>query len=178
MNRHFSYLRHVLLGLFLSIMLTPAWAQARSEEQLKAAYLVNFLRYIEWPNNPPSVTVCLFGRDALANNVMSYEGRTVGGRELRVRRISNVEQMQECHALFIPENEENRLSVVFRTLNGYPVLTVSDIENFAQRGGAIGLVRAPSNLQFDVNADIMQRLGLRPNLQMLRLARQVVGSPR
>ena len=57
-------------------------AQPSSEQQLKAAYLVNFLKYIEWPENPTQATICLFGRDVMSAVLYTYEGRLIAGRVL------------------------------------------------------------------------------------------------
>ena len=74
-------------GLLLAL-LNPlqAGAQTVPEPQLRAAYLVNFLKYVEWPGGGATATICLYGRDSLSAHVAPYEGRSVQGRELRVRR--------------------------------------------------------------------------------------------
>ena len=68
--------------------------------------------------------------------------------------------------------------VVLRWADGLPVLTVSDVDGFARQNGAIALVRADGRLQFDINVDVLNRAGLKPHSQMMRLARQVIGTPK
>lgn len=68
----------------------------------------------------------MFGRDTLGSYLSTYEGRLIGGRELRVRRINGPDQVAECQVLFIPETEDARVGVVLRWADGLPVLTVSD----------------------------------------------------
>ena len=154
-------------------------AQVSSEPQLKAAFLINFLKYIEWPASSAStVTICLFGRDTLGAYLSSYEGRTIGGRELRIRRINGPDQVAECQLLFIPDTEDARFGAVLRWVESQPVLTVSDADAFTRQGGAIALVRLDGRLQFDINVDVLNRAGLKPHSQMMRLAHQVIGTPK
>lgn len=171
--------RSLLTGLLL--LLTSLVGQAQqfgSEQQLKAAYLVNFLKYIEWPGPHAKATICLFGRDALGAALAGYENRLVGGRELVLRRVSGPDQFADCQILYIPDSEEARFAAVLRWTEALPILTVSDAEYFARQGGGIALVRDETRLQFDVNLDTVNRAGLKPASQMLRLARRVIGGMR
>lgn len=153
-----------------------ALAQVGSEQQLKAAFIVNFLKYVEWPESSRGATICLFGRDTLSVHLASFEGRTVAGHEVVLRRVLSPDQMLGCQIVFVPEVEDARFAAVLRWLEGQPVLSVSDAEQFARLGGAIALVRGDSRLQFDVNLNNTARAGLRPSSAMLRLARQVIGA--
>lgn len=162
------------------LLLFPAilgQTQTVTEEQLKAAYLVNFLKYIEWPaaSVRPTFNICLFGRDILGPYLAVYEGRSISGREIRIRRVSSAEQMNDCHEVFVPDTEEARLGVVLRWSEKWPVLTVSDSDVFVREGGAVGLVTSAGRLQFDVNLDALHRAGLKPSSQLMRLARRTVG---
>ena len=91
--RRFRQLARVLGAVcFAALAISDGMAQApplNSEPQLKAAYLVNFLKYVEWPGSSSTATICLFGHDTLGLYLAPYEGRMIGGRELRVRRITN-----------------------------------------------------------------------------------------
>lgn len=163
-----------VLGL-LGLAGAFSFAQAASESQLKAAYLVNFLKYIEWPERRPTMTLCLFGRDSLGPHLASYEGRPLAGRELRVRRVGSPDHLAECNALFVPETEEARFATVLRWVGNQPILTVGDTDSFLHAGGAIVLVSGEGRLQFDINTDAINRAGLKAHSQMLRLARKVTG---
>lgn len=168
--------RVALAGLALAV--PASFGQVTTEAQLKAAYLVNFLKYVEWPAQRPTLTICLFGRDSLGPSLASYEGRQIGGRELNIRKVSSPEQLADCHELYIPDTEEARFGAVLRWVENQPILTVSDAEAFARGGGAIALIRSEGRLQFDVNTDALARAGLKPSSQMMRLARHVIGASR
>lgn len=178
--RLIALLRHAgYLLLVLALGLRGAAAeQVASEGQLKAAYLVNFLKYVDWPPNQPYVTLCVFGRSNLMTYLAAYEGRQIGGREMRLRRVHRPEQFGHCQELFVPEAEEARFAAIVLWTDRMPVLTVSDAEHFARDGGAISLIRADGRLQFDINTDTLARSGLKPTSQLMRLARQVFGAGR
>jgi hypothetical protein len=168
-----------LMAWLLMLAAPGGFAQPQgTEQQLKAAFLVNFMKYVEWPDNPAKATICLFGRDVLSAALAGYEGRTVGGRELVVRRISSHDQLGECQLVFVPDIEEARIAAILRWTEGLPILTVSDAEFFARQGGGIALVREDARLRFDVNLDALQRARLKAASPMLRLARQVSGGAR
>ncbi len=172
-------LRAAALLAILAWPMAPALAQTiNSEQQLKAAYLVNFLKYIEWPNPGSSVTICLFGREQLSPFLSLYEGRLIVGRELRIRRISGPDQLENCQLVFIPDTEEARFGAVLRWVENQPILSVSDAEIFTHQGGGIALVRTDGRLQFDVNMTNLTKANLKPSSQMMRLVRQVIGSVR
>jgi len=167
------------LFLLFLLALQPwglAYPQANNESQLKAAYLVNFLKYVDWPEATPTATICLFGRDTLGGYLAPYETRSIAGRELRIRRVSGPDHMGDCQLLFIPESEEARYGAVLRWVERLSVLTVSDAEIFTRQGGAIALVRTEGRLQFDINVAAVSAAGLKPSSQLMRLARVVVGA--
>jgi hypothetical protein len=170
--------RIFLTGLALMLASMAGQAQQGSEQQLKASFLVNFLRYVDWPAAGTKATICLFGRDALGATLSGYEGRSVAGRELVLRRVSGPDQFDDCQILYVPDTEEARFAAVLRWTEGRPILTVSDAEFFARQGGGIALVREDTRLRFDVNLEALNRARLKPASQMMRLARQVYGGAR
>ncbi len=170
--------QRLALALGLALAMPATFGEVTSESQLKAAYLVNFLKYVEWPASRSTINICLFGRDSLGPYLAGYEGRQIAGRELRIRKVSSPEQLTDCQELFIPETEEARVGAVLRWVDRQAILTVSDLETFTRDGGAIALIRNDGRLQFDINHDAINRAGLKASSQMLRLARQVVGGNR
>jgi len=170
----------VLRLVALLCLLVQPWGQVRAqvnnESQLKAAYLVNFLKYVEWPGNGATTTICLFGRDTLGAYLAAYESRSIAGRELHLRRVTAPDQMADCQLLFVPDNEEARYAAVLRWVEHQPVLTVSDSEMFVRQGGGIALVRSEGRLQFDINVAALGAAGLKPSSQLMRLARVVTGA--
>ena len=175
-------INHLACRLALAVMLAcsvpSTFGEVATAARLKGAYLVNFLKYVEFPGTRTTVNLCLFGRDSLGPYLASYEGRQIGGRELHIRRVSSPEQLTDCQELFIPDTEEGRIAAVLRWSDKQAILTVSDSETFTRDGGAIALIRSEGRLQFEVNADALTRANLKASSQMLRLARQVTGMAR
>ncbi|MCH2219942.1 MAG: YfiR family protein, partial [Dechloromonas sp.] len=81
------------LAVGLVLAMPSTFGEITSESQLKAAYLVNFLKYMEWPGTRSTVSICLFGRDSLGPYLANYEGRQIVGRELRIRKVSTPDQL-------------------------------------------------------------------------------------
>ncbi len=170
----------IVLALLLCAALGagPAWAEVAPEAQLRAAYLVNFLKYVEWPDGSGGATICLAGRDTLGSQLASYEGRIILGRELRIRRVTQPDQLADCQELFVPEGDEERLDGLLRGGGRPALLTVGESAAFVHQGGGVALLRVDNRLVFDVNLGVLNRAGLKVSPQMLRLARDVVGVPR
>lgn len=167
------------LAAFSLAFVSTSFAGPDSEPQLEAAYLVNFMKYVDWPaNNRTTTTICLFGRDTLGSFLAGYEGRSVGGKELRVRRANSPDDMSNCQLVYIPDVEEARIGVVLRWTHHMPIIAASNIDGFARAGGGIELVRSAGQVQFIVNAESLSRNGLSPSSQMLRLAQKVIGAER
>jgi len=177
------HLCRLLLLLALRLAGSPGMAAPPpGEYQIKAAYLINFARYVEWPSGrlPAGVPLrlCVLGRDPFGGGLEGLDGRQVQGREVRLRQVDNLEQAQDCHLVFVSGSEERRMGLILRGLAGRGVLTVSDIEGFAEGGGGIGLVTEDDRVRFDINQASLVREGLRASSQLLRLGRQVLGMER
>lgn len=155
-----------------------ATAESMSEPQLKAAFLVSFLKYVEWPGSSDGATICLVGHDAVRSHLNAYEGRSILGKELRIRAISRREDLAGCQELYLAPGEEGLLADLIKAADPPPVLVVGEGEPFLRKGGAIALVRVENRLAFDINLENTSRARLRLNPQMLRVAREVIGGVR
>jgi hypothetical protein len=111
-------------------------------------------------------------------HLSAYEGKTILGREIHIRRISQLDHATDCQELFIPDSDSDQSLALFKWIGGQAVLTISDAASFIPQGGAITLTRVDNRLVFDVNMGAINRAGLKINPQMLRLAREVTGVTR
>ena len=156
-----------------------AWAVPPSDAQVKAAYMLNFARFIEWPaNRLPAgapLRICVLGPDPLGLTLGALEGRTIQGHEVQARQVDGLEQAAECHMLFIPESEHRRLPTVLHWVANKGVLTISDIDGFVQQGGGIGFVLEDNRVRFNIHQGVLVRDNLRASAQLLKLGRQVIG---
>jgi hypothetical protein len=151
-----------------------------SEYELKAAFLYNFVKFTEWPaeemaNKSEPFVIGVLGKDpfgAALDKVI--EGESFHQKPIVVRRFSRLDQSAaNSHVLFVSASEETHLPAIIKLLEGQAVLTVSEIENFANRGGVIKLTKESNRIVFEINVDSVKRAGLVMNAQLLRLARIV-----
>jgi hypothetical protein len=160
----------------LYAMAVASPAHATTEYELKAAFIYNVLRFTDWPElskNKP-FSLCVLGRDPFGAAMDGIRGRTVKDRKLDVRSVASVAEAQHCQAVYVSVSEEARLPQILSALASAPVLTISGIDNFADRGGYIGLLLVNDKLRFDVNLAALRAGNLRINAQVLKLARRVV----
>ena len=179
-----NLLRKLLAWTCLALVsAAPAQAAADlGEYSVKAAFLFNFAKFTEWPNDTwPSrdapMTLCIAGRDPFGGATLAaFDGRSIGNREFRSRRGGNLDELAGCQVLFIAISEERRLPAILQATANRPILTISDIQGFVGAGGMIGLLTLEQRIQFDVNLAACERAGLKLSAQMLMLARQVSGA--
>src|SRR4030067_39247 len=116
------------------------------ETEGKAAFLFNFIQLVEWPDSAcgspeDPYLVSVVGNDSIEEALKGISGKTVSGRRVVVRKVSDLPSLERCHILFVGESEPGTVDQVLGAVKKWPVLTVADIEGFARRGGAIGFIR-------------------------------------
>ena len=172
----------VLLGFFLAagVLVSggEAAAGANSEYQVKAAFLYNFMKFVDWPSDglstPGTVTLCILGKDPFGDALDEVRGKTVKGRRVVVVHLRGVEELKECDLLYVCASERGRLSQILKTVQNSRVLTVADQEGFCQAGGMINLVFVKNRVGFEVNVTAANRARFRVSSQLLKLARLVL----
>jgi hypothetical protein len=159
----------------------PAAQQMATADEVKAAFLFNFVKFVEWPveiapaGSP--IVLAVLGSDGIEESLRSYaRGKTINGRELTIRRVSGGDDFSRLHLLFIGAQEHSRIADVIRRVDTGSVLTVSDAERFAQVGGVIALAMDQNRVRFDVNLDAADRARLKLSSKLLALARTVHSS--
>jgi hypothetical protein len=121
-----------------------------------------------------SITFCAFSGEPLYEVLkQSLAGRTVNGRPVWTRQIGGLPDAQHCQIVFVSGLDKRRLGEVLAALAGLRVLTVSDADHFAQRGGMIQLIKEANKYRFIINMDAAQRNGLRISSKLLQLAEVV-----
>ena len=149
-----------------------------SVEEVKAAFLYNFARFIEWPdavfNAPQSPFVIgVLGEDPFGGALGEIVGHEKGGgRRIEIRRWGQAHEVAGCHLLFVNPDLPDRLTVL-RSLPAEGLLTVGDGEGFVESGGIIGLIVEQNRVRFEVNLAGAERAGLVLSSKLLNLAREV-----
>ncbi len=151
-----------------------------TEYEVKAAFLYNFARFIEWPadafDGPQTpLVIGILGEDPFGSALDDIIARkTVRGRAVVVRRLHRDQDLRGCHLLFISASEKKRLPEILLSLRGSTVVTVSEIDRFIYSGGTINLLVENSRVRFEVNLDAAARARAKISAKLLALARGVV----
>ena len=149
------------------------------ECQLKAAFLYNFTKFVEWPANSSDGTteplvIGIAGRGPYAAELEEVvRNRTINGRKLVVKTVDTPEAARGIHVLFLPTSEDARLAEWLGAFRGACTLTVGESWAFAQAGGMINFVLEGDKVRFEVNEAAAERAGLRISSQLLKLAKTV-----
>ncbi len=158
-----------------------SWAQGPrpTVPQVEAAYLYNFGKFVTWPpdriNDVDQFRICVLGKDPFGSVLDStVAGDRIGGRQIAVQRITQVQQAAPCSILFVSTSEEGNLRPILDAAIRLHILTVSDIKRFAQRGGVIGLIVQEDRVRFEVNRDVAERCHLQLSSELLKVALRVI----
>ena len=172
----------VALGLVHALLICAgtgaglAAAPTAAEYQFKAVFLFNFVQFIEWPTNVYAATnapiiIGVVGEDPFGPALEeALRGETVSGHPLRAQRFKPEDDLSSCQVVFISSSEQARFDSLLAKLKGRPVLTVSEVEGFAQSGGMINFVIENKKLRFQINPKQAAQAGLKVSSKLLRLA--------
>ncbi|HOP41215.1 MAG TPA: YfiR family protein [Geobacteraceae bacterium] len=172
----------LLLAFYLLLSFTlspPVFAEQlkAGEYQVKAAFLVNFANFVQWPDGAlakETFTIGILGQDYFGSAVDSLAGKTVKGRRVIVRRYDDPEDARQADILFISASERRTLPRILKTLQGRFILTVGDSEDFGHSGVMINMLLLRKRVGFDINLIAAHREGLRISSHLLKLAQEVI----
>jgi len=156
-----------------------AGADSALEYRVKAAFLYNFAKFVDWPegafaNDEDPVNLCLVGRDPFGDVLdRTLKGRTVNGREVVVHRDKAAWAAGRCHIVFVGSTPGEPLARVMQLVGETGVLSVGESDAFYDLGGIIRFLVQDGKVRFDVNAREAEAAGLRVSSQLLKLARMV-----
>jgi hypothetical protein len=162
---------------------STAQTSAPSEYELKAAFLFNFAKFVEWPPrafaNPQSAfLICVLGPDpfgsALDDALLRH---SIQGRAVALLRMKRTADIVGCQILFVTARERNRLPEITAKLRGQYVLVIGETDDFAVSGGVIQFAIEQNHIRFLINTDAADRSGLKFSSKLLALATIVRDSP-
>jgi hypothetical protein len=178
-----------ILAAFSAGILLPGFpgdgpfAQAQSREsaeyEVKAAFLYNFSKFVEWPpdafqSEKAPITLCVFLHDPFGSALDDViRGKTINNRQLVARRVNELRDLKACQLVFAGDRENKRLPEILNALKGASALVVGESEEFAERGGGIQFYMEDNKVRFSVNVDAVQRARLTISSKLLALARIV-----
>jgi hypothetical protein len=147
--------------------------------QVKAAFVMNFLKFVEWPAThleaaPAPLRIAVLGDVALGWTLQQAAmDESVNGHPVMVSVIARMEHSQGAHLLFIGASEQAHLPAILRATEASPVLTVGDTDGFARAGVVLNLYTFDQRVRVEVNTTAAERAGLRLSAHLLRIARIV-----
>lgn len=152
-----------------------------NEYQLKAAFLFNFLQFVDWPPSAfagpqDPLSICVLGPDPFGTDLDSIiAGERIGGREIQIQRLTPQDAPAGCHLLFVNLRSTQQLRSTLSSLKGQPILTVSDATPFAHLGGMIEFVTQNDRIRLRVNLHAASEAQLRLSSKLLRRS-EIVGT--
>jgi hypothetical protein len=166
-------------AFFVAMFAASAPAQSRPlpEYEVKAAFLYNFAKFVEWPAealpaSPAPFKLCVLGKDPFGTGLQqAVQRKTVGDRELKVMRLNEVRQTEGCHILFISSSERRQMRQILETLQWASILTVGETEDFGRLGGIINFTLEQDKIRFQINLDAAARARLKISSKLLALAK-------
>jgi hypothetical protein len=169
----------VVAGISLLGVAAPTLAiEPASELAVKAAFIVNFLKFVEWPDQAATagqpLVIVMIGDDPLAAVLKDVvAGINVGGRPVQLRAAKTASSVDDGHVVFISGSQHAQLPAILRQLDGRAVLTVGATDGFAASGVVLNLVVRDRKVRVEANTTAAARARLRVSAHLLRLARIV-----
>jgi YfiR/HmsC-like len=171
-----------VLGLVVLLLnATHAQSPTAGEYQVKAAFLYNFAKFVEWPPSSfpdasSPLRICVLGRDPFGEELRNItREKIVNGHKLEVTEVPDLQAARTCHILFIASSEKTQLKRIFDSLRGTDALTVGDTKGFVEQGGMINFVLENNRVQFEVNRKAAEQGRLKISSKLLSVAKFVVG---
>ena len=166
-----------LLLFCWALLVAPAgWAQDPGSVRL--GFVLNFCRYIEWPDAALSplapLRVCLApGDPEMAARLGELARQSVQGRPIQIKQLIRPSDTSGCHVVYLPVDAPGELPLWMASVQRSGVLTISDAPDFVDNGGMVGLIAVAGRYRFDINLGTARQADLRFSSQLLKLARTV-----
>ena len=189
------YIRLVVIMLLLMVSQGRADSASSREYQIKAAFVYNFIKFVEWPkekvaDSNEAMTIGILGKDPFGDIFESINDKQVQGKKVLMVRFESfaglkksadeqkspppVDVLSRCDLLFISSSEKDNITEILQQLRGKPVLTISETDDFLKSGGIINFVIEDKKVCFEINVDAAKECNLELRSKLLRLARCVI----
>ena len=148
------------------------------EYKVKAVFIYNFAKFVEWPaDKPPKpdkiLSVCVLGDDPFGADFNVIKGKTIKGRTVESKTTMSIEKAKNCDCLFISDSEKSNVAKILGDLEDHKVLTISDMDGFLEAGGIIQFVLEKRKVRFLINMGAAKQAGFKVSSKLLELAKEV-----
>ena len=170
--------RTTIVGVLLlfTAMLGSINAQSTTDIRVKAAFVYNFAKFIEWPgftnsaSNTP-IKIAIVGEDPIKSELESVvRGKSIDAHPIEILKFQSLTEIQPCHLLFISNSERANLPQILKLIRNTVVVTVSDMPDFLDQGGQIAFLSQENKIRFEVNIAETERVGVKLSSNLLKLA--------
>jgi len=152
-----------------------------AEHQIKALYLFNFTKYVDWPvaatNAQPFVIGLAGAQDVKSDLAEIIKGKQLQGREIVIRPVATPAELKGCHILFIGDGNRQRIGELLRAVQGTAVLTVGEVEGFLTLGGMINFTNQGNRVKLEIGLDNVQQARLNMSAKLLAVANVLRSRP-
>ncbi len=168
---------HALASILLWIpfLLYSSLSFPKTEQDIKAAYLYNFIKFINWPEleQQKEFNLCVIGDDPALEKIKSLDSRKIHKLDLHITHLYSLNANTHCDVVFIGESEKKFIEKIVKFYSHTPTLTVSSMEGFIHKGGMIGFITLGNIIRFDINLKQAKENQLSISSKLLELANQV-----
>ena len=152
--------------------------QPMDEYQVKAAVVLNFARFVQWPDDATGsadpFAICVMGRNPFGRTLEGMtDGKSIDGRAFVVRQVADAHQAAACRILFVSSSERLRYRSILQSLHGSSVFSVGDTNDFVSEGGIAGLRLENGKVRIELNAEAARENNLRISSRLMSLAENV-----
>ena len=179
-GRGHARLLTLCVGIATSCVSASADTPSRHELEyrVKAAYLYNFAVFVTWPDEDGAsldpIVVGVLGDDPFGELLdATLDGKLVRERPLEIRRYASLEELGQCDVLFVAADQSATVDRILEQVGSRAVLTISELDGIARRGGVVTLYRESDRIRFRVNIASAERAGLKVSSRLLKLAEVV-----
>ena len=172
----------ITLIVMFAIIQAPFHVRAEepefSEYEVKAGFMYNFPKFIEWPGDTFSdankpITLCVVGTDPFGKALGAIDNKTVQNRRLEIKYTARSKDLKMCSILFISGSEKESLPQILEILKGTATLTIGDTRGYAQQGVMINFVMEQNKVGFEINTESARRAKLTISSKLLKLAKTI-----
>ena len=160
----------------MSLVANSLAQEQHSEYEVKAAFLFNFAKFVEWPANAFATTnspivIGILGKNVFGENLQkTIRDRKVNNRSFQFRNFESAADATNCHILFISASEKDDYPNIVSTLRNASVLTVSEADGFLKAGGMINFLFEDNNIRFQISDEAAKKARLKISSKLLSLA--------
>lgn len=178
-----TFVSRMLMGMVLALSLTlgvaphVSMADSSREYQLKAAYLLNFARFVYWPeqsfeSNDSAFTICVYGDNPFDGSLNNLSSKQINNRPIEIRFFAQAKAEPQCQIAFFPETAQSMYVSMKQQLPAY-MLTVSEYDGFCDDGGMIEFIQVDNKIRFEINLTSSTAHGIKYRSQLLEVAERL-----